>query len=289
MTAAPPLAPAASRPARNGHLPTKPRTPTDENVDPVVATGTSTSRPPSGPVLHRPNPGPTPTHVLRSTQSRLPEPTCSTLSSSGGAELQAKGRREEGGDGDQSAWDSDFEEEGVTIRPRNLVDAASSRQTSLPNRSATLQVNGVSHRPFRTTNPRSLADLEEGEGEVDYSDLVQDEKDADVLQSRIKEYQVRALFSPFLLSSERTESQKRPPLIDQLVRVVGARRTCRPALAFDRSSSVLQISSDLCLINYSVGTRGPDWTRSRRKNMRRRIGRMSWSMDLEEPVRVSLL
>ena len=97
---------------------------------------------------------------------------------------------------------------------------------------------------LRTTNSRSLADLEEGEGEVDYSDLVQDEKDADVLQSRIKEYQVGSSFFAYLFGANRRVEKTSA---NQLVRVVGARRTCRPALAFDRSSSVLRISSSLFL------------------------------------------
>ncbi|KWU43305.1 kinase-like protein [Rhodotorula sp. JG-1b] len=196
LQAAPPLPPVVSRLARNGNLPPKQRTPTDENVDPDIATATSPSRPPLGPVLHRPKPTPThtPTPVLRSTQSRLPEPTCSTLPSTGGTTSPAKGRREEGDEGDQSAWDRDFEDEGVTIRPQSSFAAASSRQTSNLDRNATLQVTTL-----RTTDSRSLADLEEGEGEVDYSDLVQDEKDADVLQSRIKEYQARPRVQPQLL------------------------------------------------------------------------------------------
>ncbi len=218
--AAPPLPPAASRPtARNGNVPTK-RTPTDENVDPIVATATSTSRPP-GPVVHRPRPAP----VLRSTQSRLLEPITAP-DPSDSAELPPKGRKQEGDDGGQSAWDSDFEEEDVprvvrrvtlsgtgapaarenlyadplrpaledeedssTIRPRDPVGAAASWQTSIPNRKATLEVATP-----RTTNSPSLAYLAEGEGEADYSDLVQDEKDADVLQTRIKEYQVRLTY-----------------------------------------------------------------------------------------------
>lgn len=143
-------------------------------------------------------PKPTSTPVLRSTESRLPEPTCSTLSSRGGTTAPAKGRSEEGDEGDQSAWDRDFEEEGVTIRPQSSVAAASSRQTSNLNRNATLQVTTL-----RTTDSRSLADLEEGEGEVEYSDLVQDEKDADVLQNRVKEYQVRDILFTSRFQSKR--------------------------------------------------------------------------------------
>lgn len=45
--------------------------------------------------------------------------------------------------------------------------------------------------------------MEEGEGEVEYSDLVQDEKDADVLQNRVKEYQVRDILFTSRFQSKR--------------------------------------------------------------------------------------